>query len=436
MAQVYRERDVRYSRERSRSSDDDSRSYKTVSHYKVGGHGGTTTRLERVELYEDDDDRPSKYSRRPEPEIVEVDRRTERTVYPDRPRSAFDAPPRASDSYRGDGDRQRTFEYEREVERDRDYYVPERVSRTRVVEDTREVVSPTRDRHWDRKHYWDDRDIDLRLEKRVVRRDSDGDLKVKDKTLDIRKDHHHHHDEPREYQDRDVRIERRYVEERDSHDAPEIERYRREVDYYAAPDPPPAPVVIRQKFPQQKVIVHEAPAPAPVIVPRADPAVIVLREGNRDRRDDEYYRRHEERPQERDTFDEDYYFKKTVIRRDGSVGDEHHKKRHIAEGALAGAGLGALVGSRRGKNGEHDDHKGRKVLAGAALGALGTEVIRRARSAYEDRRYDDEEEYDDYDRPRHRDRSKSHSRLATGLAIVRSSISPLPPPIAYRTRCH
>lgn len=430
MAQVYRERDIRYTRERSRSSDDDQRQYKTT-HYKVGSHGGTSTRLERVELYEDDDDRRSKYShshdRHPSAEIVEVDRRTERTVYPDRPRSAFDAPSRTSDSYRGDGDRLRAFEYEREVERDRDYYVPERVSRTRVVEDTREVVSPTRDRYWDRKHHWDDRDIDLRLEKRVVRRESDGDIKVKDKTLDIHKDrHHHHHDEPREY-DRDVRIERRYVEERDPRDAPEVERYRREVEYYSAPDPPPAPVIIRQKLPHQKIIVNEAPAPAPVIVPRADPAVIVLREGNRDRRDDEYYRRHEERPQERDTYDEDYYFKKTVIRRDGSGGgEEHHKKRHIAEGALAGAGIGALVGSRRGRDGEHDDHKGRKVLAGAALGALGTEVIRRARSAYEDRHY--EEDYDDYDRHRHRSRSKSHSRLATGLAIVRIFISPLSPP--------
>jgi hypothetical protein len=47
---------------------------------------------------------------------------------------------------------------------------------------------------------------------------------------------------------------------------------------------------------------------------------------------------------------------------------------------------------------------------------LGTEVIRRARSAYEDR-HDDRYDDDDYDR-HHKARSKSRSRLTTGLAIV------------------
>ncbi|KAF2968388.1 hypothetical protein GQX73_g5185 [Xylaria multiplex] len=422
MAQIYRERDVRYTRDRSRSSSDDERHYKTVSHYKVGGPGGTTTRLERVERYEEDDDRHSRYSHSHvgrSPEIVEVDRRTEKTIYPDRPRSAFDAQSRASESFRGDGDRLRTVEYEREVERGRDYYLPERQSRTRVVEDTREVISPSRDHYWDRRHPWDDHETDVRLEKRVVRRDSDGDLKVKEKTLDIHKDkHHHHHDDPRDYKERDVKIERRYVEERDPRD--EVERYRREVEYYSAPDPPQAPIVIRQKMPEQKVIVHEAPPPAPVFLPRNDPAVIVLRDEHREPRRDE-------RRYERDSYDEDYYIKKTVIRRDRSSSSDHHKKRHIAEGALAGAGLGALVGSRKGKDGEHQDHKGRKVLAGAALGALGTEVIRRARSAYDDRR--DEYEYDNYDRHRYRSRSrsrsrsKSRSRLATGLAIGAAALA-------------
>ncbi|KAI0908166.1 hypothetical protein F4823DRAFT_600376 [Ustulina deusta] len=430
MAQVYRERDVRYTRERSHSSSDDERQYKTVSHYKVGGPSGTATRLERVERYEEDDDRRSRHSHshagRLGAEVIEVDRRTEKTVYPDRPRSAFDAPSRGSDSYRGDGDRLRTVEYEREVERDRDYYPPERQSRTRVVEETREVVSPTRDHYWDRRQPWDDHETDVRLEKRVIRRDSDGDLKVKEKSLDFHKDkHHHHHDDPRDYKERDVKIERRYVEERDPRDA-EVERYHREIEYYSAPDPPQAPIVIRQKMPDQKVIVHEAPAPAPVIVPRADPAIIVFREENREpRRDDDYYRRHDDRRYEKDTYDEDYYIKRTVIRRDRSSSSDHHKKRHIAEGALAGAGLGALVGSRRGKDGEHHDHKGRKVLAGAALGALGTEAIRRARSAYEDRH--DEYDYGDYDRHRYRSRSrsrsKSRSRLATGLAIGAAALA-------------
>ncbi|TRX92034.1 hypothetical protein FHL15_007131 [Xylaria flabelliformis] len=422
MAQVYRERDVRYTRERSRSSSGDERRYKTVSTYKVGGGRGASTRLERVERYDDDDDddRRSRYSHshshshshagRAAPEVVEVDRRVEKTVYPDRPRSAYD------DSFRGDGDRFRTVEYEREVERDRDYYPPERHSRGRVVEERRDIVEDTRDHYWDRRPTWNDHETDVRLEKRVVRQDSDGDVEVKKKTLDIDihkdKHHHHHYDEPREYKERDVKIERRYIDERETHD-PEIERYRREVEYYSAPNPPQQPIVIRNKMPEQKVIVHEAPAPAPVIVPRADPAFIVLRENREPRRDDDYYRREDDRRYERDSYDEDYYIKRTVIRRDRSSSSDHHKKRHIAEGALAGAGVAALVGGR-GRDGEHQhQYKGRKVLAGAALGALGTEVIRRARSAYDDRH--DEYESDDYDRHRHR--SKSRSRLATGLAI-------------------
>ncbi|KAI0110806.1 hypothetical protein GGR51DRAFT_78122 [Nemania sp. FL0031] len=421
MAQIYRERDIRYTRDRSPASSDDERKYKTISTYKVGGPSGTSTRLERVDLYDQDDDRYSRHSHSHvgRPDVIEVDRRTERTVYPDRPRSAIDVISRGSESFRGDGDRLRTVEYEREVERDRDYYMPERRSRTRVVEETRDVVSPGREHYWERRRPWDDRETDLRLEKRVVRRDSDGDVKVKEKSLDIYKDKHHHHDEPREYKDRDIRIERRYVEDRDPRDA-EVERYHRETEYYTAPDPPPAPIVMRQKMPEQKVIINEAPHPAPVIIPRADPAFIVLREGNREpRRDDEYYRRHEERPQESRSYDEDYYIKRTVIHRDRSSSSDHHKKRHIAEGALAGAGLGALVGGRS-KDGE-SSHKGRKVLAGAALGALGTEVIRRARSAYEDRHDEYDYEYDD--RRNHRSRSKSRSRLATGLAIGAAALA-------------
>ncbi|KAJ2975196.1 hypothetical protein NUW58_g8426 [Xylaria curta] len=307
MAQVYRERerDVRYTRERSGSSSDDERQYKTVSHYKVGGPRGTTTRLERVERYDDEDDHRSRYSHshagRAPTEVVEVDRRTEKTVYPDRPRSAFDDP------YRNE-----RVEYERDIERDRDYLIPERQPRTRVVEETRDIVEDTRGHYWDRSRPWDDHETDVRLEKRVVRRDSDGDVKVKEKTLDIHKDkHHHHHDDPREYKERDVKIERRYVDDRDPHDA-EVERYRREVEYYSTPDPQHGPIVIRQKMPEQKVIVHEAPAPAPVIVPRADPQFIVLRDGNREpRRDDDYYRRQDERRYENDAYDEDYYIKRT-----------------------------------------------------------------------------------------------------------------------------
>ncbi|KAI1823430.1 hypothetical protein F4861DRAFT_510197 [Xylaria intraflava] len=407
MAQIYRERDIRYTRERSRSSSGDERHY-TTTRYKVAG--GSTARVDR---YDDDGDRLSLYSHsrsthRPAAEIVEVDRRIEKTGYPDRPRSALD-PPRSSDSYHGDH-RTVTVEYDREVERDRDYYAPERHSRSHTLEEAREVFPHARDNYWERRRPWDDHhdhEIDVHLDKRIVRRDSDSDVKVKEKSIDIRREDRR--DDRREFKERDFKIERRYVDERRPHDD-EVERYRREVEYYAAPERSRTPIVIRQKMPEQKVIVNEAP--------RADPAVIVLREENREpRRDDDYHRRQDDKRYERDAYDEDYYYKRTVVHRDRSASSDHHKKRHIAEGALAGAGIGALVGGRR--RDSEESHRGRKVLAGAALGALGTEVLRRAKSAYEDRH--EEYEYDDYDQHRHR--SKSRSRLATGLAIGAAALA-------------
>lgn len=410
---VYRERDVRYTREHSPSSGEDDK-YKstTVRRYKVSGGGQSGSRVverDRIERFEEDDDRRSRFSHsnvgRNSGDTLEIDRRVERI--PERPRSAFDPQDR--------------YEYEREREVDRTYY-PERHSRTKIVEETRETSSPSpRDNYWERqtRNPWDDtRETDLRIEKRASHRDSDIDVEV------IKVDEHR--DEPRDYKEREYRVERRY-EEREPREV-DIERYRKETEYYAAapaPTPPPAPVIIRQKAPEQKVVIHEAPAPAPVILPRQEPTFIVLRNEQREverrpepREDDYYRRRRDERQYESDGYDEDYYVKRTIIRRERSSSSDHHKKRHLAEGALAGAGITALLAGRGGKEGDHREHRGRKVLAGAALGALGTEAVRRAKSAYEDR-YDDryEDDYDD-DHYRHRHRSKSRSRLATGLAIV------------------
>ncbi|KAI1081472.1 hypothetical protein F5B20DRAFT_588538 [Whalleya microplaca] len=431
MAQVYRERDIRYTREDSPSSDDDKYTTTTVRRYKVGGgpSGSRVVERDRIERYEEDDDRRSRHSHhshhshshshsntgRPSGELLEVDRRVERTT--ERPRS------RTSEYYRDD-DRYRTVEYEREREVDHDYHYPER-HRTKVVEESTHVSSPPpRDNYWERQSRapWDDpRETDVRIDKRVVHRESDGDLHIKEKTIDK------HSHSPRGYDERDLKIERRIVEEDYPHDG-EIERYRKETDYYAAPDPPPAPVIIRNKAPEQKIVIQEAPSPAPVIVPRQEPSYIVLRERDREvvrrpepREDDDYYRHR--RDDRRDSFDEDYYVKRTIIKRDSSASSDHHRRRHLAEGALAGAGLGALVGGgNRGRDGEYHDHRGRKVLAGAALGALGSEAIRRAKSAYEDRYEDRYDDGDDYYRHRHH-RSKSRSRLTTGLAIGAAALA-------------
>src|SRR6266516_4858541 len=48
-------------------------------------------------------------------------------------------------------------------------------------------------------------------------------------------------------------------------------------------------------------------------------------------------------------------------------------KKHLAEGALLGAGAGALIADRSKKEGE-EVHRGRSIIGGAALGAIGTEI--------------------------------------------------------------
>lgn len=479
----YHEREYRSTRYKEDDYDDDKYKSTTVRRYKVGGNGdsSSTTRVDRIRRYDDFDDARSTFSHRddyrdshshfsrPAGEVVEVDKRVEKTYLPERPRSAFDPPVQRTVVEkkiieRDDRDRDRDDRYrytERDIEysrgetdrRERDMVVererePER--RDRVVRETRETVTEQRnspmsprERDWDRRSRmpWEDDRDDVRVEKRVEHRteehgDHVDDVRV-EKRVERRSDDH--------VDDVKVekRIERFHEDDHDHHHhhhGGDIERYRKEVEYYAPADPPPQPIVIRQKAPEpQQIIVQEAPAPPPVIIDRqTDPGYLVLRENDRqvarrDPRDDEYYYRREERRDDdyamerydrrrRDyqDDDEDVYVKRTIIRRERSTSADHHRRRHLAEGGLAGAGLAALVSSRRGRDGDLPENRGKKVLAGAALGALGTEVIRRARSAYDDHyddRYDDRYYDDDYHR-HHRSRSKSRSRLTTGLAIV------------------
>lgn len=221
----------------------------------------------------------------------------------------------------------------------------------------------------------------------------------------------------------ELRIEKRVEERFDDDRGYDVERYRKETEYYVPQSPPPPPVIIRQQSQEpQKIIVQDAP-PAPIIVPRQQPGVVVLRDRETDREmarrdrdgyeDDYYYRydrrevgpyrgdrerdyamaRYERHPRHDDYYSEDdeYYYRRTV-RRDGS--ESPHHKRHLAEGALAGAGISAILSSRRDAYGDLQENRGRKVLAGAALGALGTEVARRAHSAYEERFGHDRESVD------------------------------------------
>ncbi|KAL2178148.1 uncharacterized protein P884DRAFT_198993 [Thermothelomyces heterothallicus CBS 202.75] len=467
MPEVYRE--SRYMRERDTSpSDDEGYRRTTVRRYKV-----TPDRVERIEREVDvvEEERRSRYApvrRSSRDEIVEVDRRLERMYIPERPRSAYDPSPHSATyverqvierererdarddhytrvdrvEYRGDGPRGAVVERERVVERDErvredDYHRGIDRDHGRVVyESTKEVERVDRDdvrspRDWDRRSYWDDeRETDVRVEKRVELRDSHGG---------------------------EVRLERRVEERRDegfSSGGADVERWRKETEYYEPAPPAPAPIVIRQRAPEQKIILQEAP-PATVVIREqsADNRELALaRQGSRDgeyyyhresrevgpyrgeRREEEYamarydddhrhrhhhhhrHHRHHHRESYSDggDTDDEYYVRRSGSRRERSSSSSPHRKRHIAEGALAGAGISAILASRRDSHGEYKQHRGRKVLAGAALGALGTEVARRAHSAYQERYGDDERE-----RSRSRSRSRPpHSRLKTGLGIA------------------
>lgn len=345
---------------RDSDSDDDRYRRTTVTRYKVAPdrHGERYERTERVEV---DDDRRSRYSGRTSGDLL--DARGPPSSH--RPQSVIES---------HNSDRSRTIVYdrdERDMRRDQDR------SRITVYE------SKDSDKDWDRRSHVGRPEEELRVEKRVEERFDDG----------------------------------------RGHD---IERYRKETEYYAPQSPPPAPVVIRQQPTEpQRVYVQEAPPPAPIVVPRQQPGVVVVRERETDRElarrerdpyeDDAFSYRYDRREvgpyrgaRERDYAvtrydrrsrrdddrysDEDEHYYRRSVRRDRS--ESPHHKRRLAEGALAGAGISALLSSRRDAYGDLPENRGRKVLAGAALGALGTEVARRAHSAYEDRYGDGRESPD------------------------------------------
>lgn len=371
MGDIYR--DPRY-RDRDDGSEDEYR-HTTVRRYKIKpSHDG---RYENIDV---EDDHRSRFSGRTRDEPIEFERRSER------PRSVLEAT----------DDRRSAF-YEREAPKEYSYGDPDR-GRIMVYES----------------------------------KDSDQD--------DKRSRHTHRDDE--------IRVERRYEERYEDSLGHDVDRYRKETEYYTRPSPPPPPVIIRQRQEPQQIILQEAPPPAPVIIPRQEPGVLVVRD--QDHHHHHHHREHSRRDRERDHGGEEYYYRhekrevgswrgdpdrdhamamarfdrhrhreghysdedddgywvhsRRIVRRERS--ESPHHKRHLAAGALAGAGITALMTSRQDSNGEVQDHRGRKVIAGTALGALGTEAIRRAHSAYGER---------------YRGRSESpghHSKLKTGLGIA------------------
>ncbi|KAM0347706.1 hypothetical protein ACHAPU_004721 [Fusarium lateritium] len=440
MGDVYRDSRVYRDREWERddgSSGDERYRKTTIRRYKV-----TPSRSDRFDRSSEFDDSRSHASRygRASGDLVEQDRRS---YAPDRPHSAFEGAPSHASFHedRGRDTAPRSFIYDKEIERET-YPPPPPMPmpmpmpapsqagdrpRAPVYAETKEM-----DRDWERRSRFDALfDDDVKVENQMVRTE--------------RRDNG------------EFRVEKRVEEHIDDTHGCDVERYRKETEYYTPydPQPPPPPVIIRQRAPEpQRIIVQEAPTPAPVIIsPRVQqqPGVVVIREKEPERQqmvrrehrhehrsehrhehrsehrhrpaEEEYYYRHEHRDSRGDrdfaierydrrrrdhghySDDDDYYVRRKVVRRrEGSESPNH--KRHLAEGALAGAGVTALFNSRRDNYGELPDNRGRKVIAGAALGALGTEALRRARSAYGDRWHDDDGSPD------------RSSRLKQGLGIA------------------
>ena len=101
--------------------------------------------------------------------------------------------------------------------------------------------------------------------------------------------------------DEEIRVEKRTEERFDDSHGHEVERVRKETEYYVPQEQSAAPIVIRQRAEPQKIIVQEAPPPAPLVLTRAarerayeGERQLARRDRERDR-DEEYYSRYERR---------------------------------------------------------------------------------------------------------------------------------------------
>ncbi|KAL8805069.1 MAG: hypothetical protein Q9182_002159 [Xanthomendoza sp. 2 TL-2023] len=302
---------------------------------------------------------------------------------------------------------------------------------------------------------------------------------------DIRIERYEREREPdRRPYERDYRYEREV--ERPRRDPYDVERYSKSVEYFPRPDPP-QPIIIRQE--PQQIIIQEAPR-APIVIPAPQKEenefqLIQRSEVNEDR---QIARRE---PERRDDREEDYYYERRVRevsrddrsrrggddeffeeqryrRREVSPGDSvsqigrrrdrdrdyssdddmvyirketrdtygrdesPHRKRHLAEGAIAGLGAAELI--RHHKEREGDEKSSRKSRVGrdigaAALGVAGAEAISRARSHHRSKsrrgspsrsrsRSRDRRRRRHRSRSRSRSRSKSRVRQLAGLGLA------------------
>ncbi|KAJ9192818.1 hypothetical protein DTO164E3_8169 [Paecilomyces variotii] len=250
--------------------------------------------------------------------------------------------------------------------------------------------------------------------------------------------------------DRDYKLRLYERSERDYYDreysqSDGLRRYSRSTEYLARPESAPQPIIIHER---QPIIIHEARGPI-YVSPREEPEYQVIHKTelvDREPRDREYYyqrrvreydderrSRRELSPEdsiserERDRRDQDYssddsmvYVRKETREYNGSP-----HRRHLAEGALLGAGAAELLRHHNKKEGNVSHGIGRvgRDVGGAALGAIAAGAIERARSHHRSRSRRRSESVDwdrgshrrHHHRPRYRSRSRSssHSRAKT-----------------------
>lgn len=236
----------------------------------------------------------------------------------------------------------------------------------------------------------------------------------------------------------------------------EIERYSKSTEYFQ-PQPiiiresvsaapiiireerrEPQTIIIRREEPQYEFIEkrdteetkeetkslvkkEEPPSPTPVPAPETKPEEDYFYERRiveRRRRSDSYDRKTEIRPKDsasQYSSDDSYeYVRREKFTDDGE--DKRHHRRHLAEGAIAGIGAAEILRGHRKKQGGSVGGRGRNAIAGAALGAVGSEAISRVRSMRSLRRgsrsrsRSDDGENRRRRHRKHRSRSRSRSR--------------------------
>nr|POE48078.1 hypothetical protein CFP56_01406 [Quercus suber] len=208
----------------------------------------------------------------------------------------------------------------------------------------------------------------------------------------------------------------------------EVERYSKSTEYFAQPQPQPI-IITREAAPQPIIIREERQAPREVIITRREEPRYEFIE-REEVKEQSLVKREEPPPpvipvpvssapshvsEKREVPEEDYFYERRVIERsrdprhddirprdsasqyssddsyeyvrrerivDGSRSRDRspHHKRHLAEGALAGLAAGEIIRHHKKSQGEKPPGRGRALVGGAALGAVGAEAISRVRS--------------------------------------------------------